>query len=293
MKNRRNILVLGASGMLGNAILRFFSNIKGYKVKGAVRSKSSIDLFPQRIQQLVLSGLNIENEKNLIKIIKDTESGTVINCIGLVKQLSDSNDPSIALPINSIFPHKLAKICSACDSRLIHMSTDCVFSGTKGFYNEDDIPDSQDLYGISKRLGETDYPHAITIRTSIIGHELNSSRSLIDWFLSQNGSVEGYTKAIFSGLPTNEVAKIIHDYVIPNNNLNGIYNVSSDPISKYELLCLVAKTYKKSIKITKNKDFKINRSLDSTRFREITGFIPLKWQDLVKSMYEFNNKKGF
>ncbi len=293
MKNRRNILVLGASGMLGNAILRFFSNTKGYKVKGVVRSKSSIDLFPKRIRQLVLSGLNIENEKNLVKIIKDTESGTVINCIGLVKQLSDSNDPSITLPINSIFPHKLAKICSTCDSRLIHISTDCVFSGAKGFYNEDDIPDSQDLYGISKRLGETDYPHAITIRTSIIGHELNSSRGLIEWFLSQNGSVEGYTKAIFSGLPTNEIAKIIRDYVIPNNNLNGVYNVSSDPISKYELLCLVAKTYKKSIKITKNKDFKINRSLDSSRFREITGFIPLTWQELVKSMYEFNNKKGF
>ena len=293
MKNRRNILVLGASGMLGNAILRFFSNTKGYKVKGVVRSKSSIDLFPERIRQLVLSGLNIENEKNLVKIIKDTESGTVINCIGLVKQLSDCNDPSITLPINSIFPHKLAKICSTCDSRLIHISTDCVFSGAKGFYNEDDIPDSQDLYGISKRLGETDYPHAITIRTSIIGHELNSSRGLIEWFLSQNGSVEGYTKAIFSGLPTNEIAKIIRDYVIPNNNLNGVYNVSSDPISKYELLCLVAKTYKKSIKITKNKDFKINRSLDSSRFREITGFIPLTWQELVKSMYEFNNKKGF
>lgn len=293
MKNNKNILILGASGMLGNAILRFFNSKRGYKVRGLVRSKSSIKLFPKGIRDSVSSGLNIDNEKSLTNIIEETKSGTVINCIGLVKQISDINNPLIALPINSLFPHKLAKICSNCNSRLIHMSTDCVFSGSKGFYNEKDIPDSRDLYGISKYLGEVDYPNAITIRTSIIGHELNSSRSLINWFLNQEGSINGYNQAIFSGLPTNEIAKIIYDYIIPNDRMNGVYHVSSDPISKYELLSLVAKTYGKSIKIIKKNDFKINRSLDSSRFRDATGFIPLSWPELVKSMYKFNNKKGF
>jgi dTDP-4-dehydrorhamnose reductase len=291
MNNSKNILVLGASGMLGNAVLRVFNDSEGYNVRGAVRHNSSISLFSEDIRNLVSSGLNIDDDESLRNIIVETESEIVINCIGLVKQLSNSENPLVALPINSLFPHRLAKICDDNNSRLIHMSTDCVFSGSKGFYNENDIPDSFDLYGVSKRLGEVDYPNTITLRTSIIGHELNTNRSLIDWFLSQKGSIEGYTRAIFSGLPTNELAKIIRDYVIPNINLTGIYHVSAEPISKYELLSLVAKIYGKSIKIKKNNDFEIDRSLDSTRFRDLSGFNPLTWRELVASMYNFNNKK--
>ena len=291
MNNSKNILVLGASGMLGNAVLRVFNDSEGYNVRGAVRHNSSIGLFSEDIRNLVSSGLNIDDDESLSNIIVETESEIVINCIGLVKQLSNSENPLVALPINSLFPHRLAKICDDNNSRLIHMSTDCVFSGSKGFYNENDTPDSFDLYGVSKRLGEVDYPNTITLRTSIIGHELNTNRSLIDWFLSQKGSIEGYTRAIFSGLPTNEIAKIIRDYVIPNINLTGIYHVSAEPISKYELLSLVAKIYGKSIKIKKNNDFEIDRSLDSTRFRDLSGFNPLTWRELVTSMYDFNNKK--
>ena len=291
MIDSKNILVLGASGMLGNAVLKFFAASKDYAVKGAVRSKSTVQLFPKNVRNLILSGLDIDDNDGLRRLIDETESEVVINCIGLVKQLSDSSDPLVALPINSLLPHKLAQICNDSNARLIHISTDCVFSGSRGFYSEDDTPDSLDLYGVSKRLGEIDYPNSITLRTSIIGHELNGNRSLIDWFLLQEGNIEGYTKAIFSGLPTNEMAKIIHDYVIPNNNLSGIYNISAEPISKYELLSLVAKIYGKSIKITKNDDFKIDRSLDSSRFRRLSGFNPLTWPELVTSMYEFNINK--
>jgi len=287
MGNTQTILVLGASGMLGNAVLRFFADADGYIVKGTVRSKSTTQLFPQRLRNLIVSGLEVENIESLARLIDSVYPDIVINCIGLVKQLSNSNDPLVALPVNALFPHRLARVCAKSNVRLIHMSTDCVFTGNTGFYSERDITDSIDLYGVSKRLGEVDYPNAITLRTSIIGHELDGNRSLIDWFLSQKEDVFGFTEAIFSGLPTIEIAKLVRDFVIPNPDLTGVYHVSAEPISKYELLRLVAKIYEKTIKIIQSNDFKIDRSLDSSRFREATGFRPLAWPELIKSMYEF------
>jgi dTDP-4-dehydrorhamnose reductase len=287
MGNTQTILVLGASGMLGNAILRFFADADGYVVKGTVRSKSTIQLFPEHLRNSIVSGLEVENTESIASLIDSVCPDVVINCIGLVKQLSTSNDPLVALPINALFPHRLAQICANSNVRLIHISTDCVFTGNKGFYNELDITDSIDLYGVSKRLGEVDYSNAITLRTSIIGHELIGHRSLIDWFLSQTEAVRGFTQAIFSGLPTVEIAKLIRDFVIPNPDLTGVYHVSAEPISKHELLCLVADIYGKTIKITKDSDFKIDRSLDSSRFREVTGFSPLAWPELIRSMHEF------
>ena len=204
-----------------------------------------------------------------------------------MKQLSDANDPLIALPINSLFPHMLARCCAEHGARVIHMSTDCVFSGSKGGYLEDDITDAHDLYGVSKRLGEVDYPNAVTLRTSIIGHELNGNRSLIDWFLSQDGSVKGFTEAIFSGLPTVEIARIIKNYVIPNEELCGVYHVSADPINKYDLLNMVAIIYGHKAEIIKDDNFKIDRSLDSSRFRALTGFKPATWHEMITTMKNF------
>ena len=235
----RHILVLGASGMLGNTVVRFFSQDNHFTVKGTVRNSKSLAELPDAIRENIVSGVNANDLDSVIQVIQVEQPDIVVNCIGLVKQLSTANDPLIALPINSLFPHQLAKICSDASARLVHISTDCVFSGDKGTYNETDVPDAIDLYGLSKRFGEVDYPHAITIRTSIIGHELSHARSLIDWFLSQSISTRGFTKALFSGLPTIEIAKLIKDYVIPNPNLRGVYNVSANPISKFDLLCLV------------------------------------------------------
>ena len=211
----------------------------------------------------------------------------MINCIGIVKQLADANDPLYALPFNSLLPHRLANLCGVAGARLVHMSTDCVYSGSKGMYTEEDIPDATDLYGRSKLLGEVDYPHAITLRTSIIGHELIGARSLVCWFLEQSGCVSGFNRAVFSGLPTVEIARLIRDYVLPNPLLHGVYHVSSDPINKFDLLKLVAHIYGKNIQIEKNGDYEIDRSLDSVRFREETGYSPASWEDLIVSMHEF------
>ena len=172
-------------------------------------------------------------------------------------------------------------------ARLIHMSTDCVFSGSVGMYTESTFPDANDLYGRSKYLGEVDYLNAITLRTSIIGHELSGSKSLVCWFLSQMGSVKGFKKAIFSGLPTIEIAKVIRENVLPNTSLRGTYHLSVDPINKYDLLKLIARQYEKEIDIIPDESYVIDRSLNSERFRLATGFKPKPWPQLIKEMYEF------
>jgi dTDP-4-dehydrorhamnose reductase len=154
-------------------------------------------------------------------------------------------------------------------------------------YTEADASDAKDLYGRSKYLGEVDYPHAITLRTSIIGHELDGVRSLIGWFLAQEGSVKGFKRAIFSGLPTVEIARVIRDHVIPQPELHGLYHVSAEPISKFDLLTLVAQTYRKTIDISADDQLVIDRSLDSTRFRQVTGFAPKPWPEQIRSMRDF------
>lgn len=286
MTNR--VLVLGASGMLGNAVLRVFAESNCFEVIGTVRAARMVELLPSNVQSRVITGVDVENMDSLLAVFNQAKPDFVINCIGLVKQLSDAGDPLQALPINSVLPHRLARLCEISCARLVHMSTDCVFSGNKGMYSERDFPDAKDLYGRSKLLGEVDYPNAITLRTSIIGHELEGGRSLVGWFLSQTDSVRGFSKVIFSGLPTVEIARVIRDYVFPNSELHGIYHVSADPINKYDLLRMLADAYGKDIVIEKDDNYVIDRSLDSTRFRSVTGFQPKPWLDLVREMREFD-----
>ncbi len=288
MKKIKRIAVLGATGMLGNAVLRFFAQKPDYEVHGTVRNWSSV----RELQRIAPSahfvlGVDVESLDSLTRMFATVQPDMVINCIGIVKQLADANDPLIALPINALLPHRLARLAQVAGARLVHMSTDCVFSGAKGNYVEVDLPDAYDLYGRSKLLGEVDYPNAITLRTSIIGHELAGNRSLIDWFLSQTGEVQGYKNAIFSGLPTVEIARIIHDHVIPNPDLHGLYHVSAEPINKFDLISLVAKEYGKEIAIRQKDDFVIDRSLNSDRFRAATGFVPEPWSELIHRMHEF------
>ncbi|MBN3002635.1 SDR family oxidoreductase [Chromobacterium alkanivorans] len=287
-EHNKRIVILGVSGMLGNAVYRLLSQSGVYEVFGTVRSMGAISAFSDELKLNVTQGVDVENFDHLLSVLSSHKPDVVINCIGLVKQLAASNNPLDALPINAIFPHRLANICSAVGARLIHLSTDCVFSGKKGDYVEADFPDAYDLYGRSKLIGEVDYQNAITLRTSIIGHELNGNRSLIDWFLSQEGSILGYKNAIFSGLPTVEIARIIRDFVIPNRELRGVYHVSAEPINKFDLLTLVAKIYGKEIEIKEDISLSINRSLNSIRFRNATGFEPLEWPEMIALMKNFN-----
>ena len=287
-KNKKTrVLVLGVSGMMGNAVFRVFAQSDEYSVMGSARSAGVLRLLPSELREQVVCGVDVENTDSLMRLFALARPNVVINCIGLVKQLAEADDPLAAIPINALLPHRVARLCDVAGARLIHMSTDCVFAGTRGMYSEQDVSDANDLYGRSKYLGEVDYPHAVTLRTSIIGHELNSAHGLVGWFLAQQGAVKGYVRAIFSGLPTVELARVIRDFVVPNPELRGLYHVSADPINKYELLKLVAQVYGKAIDITPDDKLEIDRSLDSSRFREITGYQPAAWPELVRRMHEF------
>ena len=273
--------------MAGSTFLRYLTNSSSCDVVGTVRSLSSLGDLAYEFKDQLINNVDVESDGALIDVFASVRPDVVINCVGVVKQLSSSSDPLVALPLNSLLPHRLASICKVRGARLIHLSTDCVFSGKGGLYKEDDVPDAQDLYGVSKRLGEVNYPHTVTLRTSIIGHELNGSRSLVDWFLAQVGCVNGFDQAIYSGLPTVEIARIIRDYVLPNDDLSGLYHVSAGPITKYELLNLLAKTYQKTIQIKRSSDVKIDRSLDSSKFMSATGFSPESWPEMIKRMKDF------
>ena len=281
------VLVLGAAGRLGNAMLRLSADSPEYEAWGSVRSTGSMRLLPAKLKYRVIAGVDVENIDSLASLLATVRPDVLINCIGLVKQLSEADDPLQAIPINALLPHRLARLCQLAGARLVHVSTDCVFDGRKGMYREEDPADAQDLYGRSKHLGEVDYPNAVTLRTSIIGHELASSHGLVGWFLAQEGPVRGFTRAVFSGLPTVELARVIRDRVLPRPDLHGLYHVSAEPIAKYELLKLVAAAYGRNNMIAPDDKLVIDRSLDSTRFRQLTGYTPPAWPQLVQSMHEF------
>lgn len=281
------ILILGVNGMLGHSLMRYFCNADKYRVFGTVRDASYKNFLNSYQNFSLLSDVNVNEDDILQHVFEKTKPDFVFNCVGVVKQLTQSNDALIAIPLNSLLPHRLAKLCSFFGCRLIHISTDCVFSGTKGQYTENDPPDALDLYGRSKLLGEVDYDNTITLRTSLIGHELRGARSLVDWFLAQEGSVLGFKRAIFSGLPTVEIARVIEDYVLPHSRLHGVYHLSVDPITKYDLLLMVKDVYGKQIEIIQDDSLVIDRSLDSTRFRQETGFEPKPWPELVQAMHHF------
>jgi len=267
--------------------MRFFAQSPNFEVVGSARTSAIKQHLSPDIAEKVVIGHDVNNPDQLVNLFERTRPDFVINCVGLVKQIDQVHDPLQTIPINSLLPHRLANLCDVAGARLVHISTDCVFSGTKGMYNETNVADANDLYGRSKYLGEVDYPHAITLRTSIIGHELDGARSLVGWFLSQTGSVKGFKRAIFSGLPTVEIAQLICDHVIPHPELHGLYHVSADPINKFDLLTLVAQAYEKTIDINPDDQLIIDRSLDSSRFRQATGFIPKAWPELIRSMRNF------
>lgn len=287
MRENTRVLVLGANGMLGSSIVKYLSGSDGFDVTGTIRSEVIPLSFPPELQKYLICGVGVDGFEDLIRVFKKIRPNVVINCIGMVKQGLTLDSTPAAIFINSLLPHRLESMCGLVNARLIQISTDCVFSGARGMYSELDTPDAIDIYGLSKLLGEVVNSDALTIRTSIIGHELASKHSLIDWFLSKNKKIDGYSEAIFSGFPTVELSRIIRDFIIPNKELKGLYHLSSNPISKFDLLTLVGRVYQKNIQINRSDVPKVNRSLDSEKFRRETGFRPKPWLEMIEDMYKF------
>ena len=278
------VLVIGASGMIGSAVIRVLSEKKEWQVFGSIRNKEAIRFFCPSIGKNLVTSMGMEQLDNLTEILNQIRPNVVINCAGLIKNKPKAEDPLVSIPINALMPHRLASLCKLIGARLIHISTDCVFSGMKGSYVENDFVDAIDVYGKSKALGEVDYPHTITLRTSTIGHELHSNHGLLDWFLSQEGGCMGYARAVFSGMPTIVFAQIIRDVVIPNTSLFGLFHVAAQPINKFYLLQLISKIYGKNISILRDDELVIDRSLDSTKFQSATGYRAPEWPKLIELM---------
>jgi len=277
------LLVLGATGLIGHTVFKTIYQCKNFNVIGTVRSESQKSAFDHSIRGQLIGDVDVTNNSILTEVFERVRPDQVINCIGYTK-----HQPYNSLAyrkLNAELPHLLLDLCSQLNARLIHISTDCVFSGKRGNYLESDTPDAEDLYGKSKILGEISERNSITLRTSTIGHELFTNYGLLNWFLAQQDSCEGYQNAIFSGLPTIIFSEIIRDLVIPNSQLSGLYHVSSDPVNKFDLLTLIAKIYKKKIRINENNEVRIDRSLSYKKFTKATGFKPLPWESLINYMH--------
>lgn len=287
------VLILGASGMLGHELLSGLA--AGHEVVGTLRGPTVPAQLAERLEPgvRIVTGIDALSERSMMGAIEHAQPDVVINCIGLVKQQQRARQAIPAIEINALLPHRLALWCEMAHCRLIHISTDCVFAGTRGNYREADVTDASDLYGRTKALGELNrQPHCLTIRTSIIGRELSGRQGLLEWFLGQDGTINGYRGAVFSGLPTGELCSILDRYVLPDASLSGTYHVSAEPINKYDLLTLFRQTYERDVTIVPLDEPRIDRSLNSDRFRARYGFRPSSWDQMVASMAASQPRRG-
>jgi dTDP-4-dehydrorhamnose reductase len=289
------LLVLGASGMLGHKLLQRLSS--KFDLAGTIRSREAEQGVRQALPRIPLySDVHAENLSALERAIDDWQPETVINCIGIVKQAPEADEPVPTIGTNALLPHLLHRLALERGIRLIHFSTDCVFSGRGGPYAEDDIPDPSDLYGRSKLLGEIAGSGALTLRTSIVGRELRKHRGLIDWCIAQRGRrIKGYARALYTGLTTSAMADLVGEVIASNAALEGLWHVSSDPITKFDLLQIVNREYALGIEIERDEAFVCDRRLDSGRFRNAAGWRPRPWQEMIRAMRseEQDNAEAF
>lgn len=278
------ILILGGDGMLGHQLLRHLASRHEVRVTlhRALSEYGNAGLFTTVNS---FEKLDVRDFGSLQRITSGFRPNAVINATGIVKQRTEANDAIPSIEINALLPHRMAQLCADIGGRFLHMSTDCVFSGKRGHYLESDTPDAEDLYGRSKLLGEVSQAQCITLRTSIIGRELYRKTGLLEWFLAQRGrTIRGYRRAVFSGFTTLEMARIIERVLAGQGPAHGLYQVSSTPISKYELLCAIRDRLSLDITIEPDDDFVCDRSLDSTRFRRDFVYKPPSWETMIDEL---------
>lgn len=281
------ILILGGEGMLGHKVFQVlsqrFETYATFRNAGGLWTK--LPIYEEVERRCLLSNVNALDFDSVVRAMAQVKPGVVINCIGIIKQLKEASDPIISLTLNSLFPHRLADLCAVAGSRLFHMSTDCVFSGRKGDYSEDDTSDAEDLYGRTKLLGEVNRPGCLTIRTSIFGRDFFKQSAFLEWFLSnRGGKVKGYKNAIYAGFPTQVLARIMGDIILDYPNLAGLYQIASQPISKYELLVKLREAMGLDIEIESCEDHPCDRSLSAARFVTATGYQIPGWDQMLTEL---------
>jgi len=278
------VLVFGANGMLGHKVLQTFNH--RFDTWGSIRASiEPWEHLPFFQKDKIVEDVEATSRESIINALDQVKPEVVVNCIGIVKKLEESESPVSAITVNALFPHWLAELCQERGIRLIHISTDCVFSGKVGDYSENALPDPYDLYGRTKLLGEVTEKDCLTLRTSIIGRELKRTVGLLEWFLSQNGkTIQGYKYAIFSGFTTSELASILADIVAKHPGLHGLYHLSAEAISKYDLLYMIKEALNLEITINEYTGFFVNRSLNSERIRKILDYKPPSWLEMIKGL---------
>lgn len=284
---KTRIVLLGATGMLGHKIFQGLelqfpgirATMRGALTSGALRHVTLLN------RGNVIEGVDVMDFESLRKVLEEVRPEVVVNAVGMIKQRSEAVSAIPSITVNALFPHRLADLLARWNGRLIHFSTDCVFSGRRGGYSETDVSDAEDLYGRSKYLGEVIAPNAVTLRTSIIGRELAEHRSLLDWFLSKHGGrVRGFRKVVYSGVTTNEMAKVVGMLISDHRNLSGLFQVVSEPITKYALLGLVREAYGLQVEIDPDDTEVSDRSMRGDKFRAATGYVAPSWRDLVGAL---------
>lgn len=285
------VLILGGDGMLGHEL--FFELRSRHETRVTLRQPLAAyagrGLFTA---DNAFGGIDARAPGALEQVIAQFRPRAVVNAIGIVKQRPESDDAIVSIEVNSLMPHRLASACRAAGARVVHLSTDCVFTGEKGNYSETDRPDAVDIYGRSKLLGELAGEGCVTLRTSMIGLGLYRKTSLIDWFLAQKGRVQGYRNAIFSGLTTRELGRLIASVIEKHPQASGLYHVSAAPISKLELLTQLRERLRSAIDIVPADEPRIDRSLDSTRFRRVFAYSPPSWDSMLDELAQDIQRKA-
>ena len=277
------VLVLGGDGMLGHELFLQLRSRHEARVtlRQPLAAYTGKGLFSAGN---AYAGIDVRAYEALGKVLDDFRPDAVVNAIGIVKQRPESEDAVVSIEVNALLPHRLALSCRRLGARLVHLSTDCVFSGEKGRYGEEDRPDPLDIYGRSKLLGEVSGEGALTLRTSMIGRGLYRKTSLVDWFLAQHGKVQGYRNAIFSGLTTRELSRVIALLLEKHPQASGLYHVSAAPISKYDLLVKLRERLQAAVEIVPADEPRIDRSLDSRRFRRVFAYEPPSWDQMLDEL---------
>lgn len=285
------LLVFGANGMLGHIIWEE-ANVQGLDVFGTMRHipKAHENLFEN---DRILLGVEAEREETVLRTLERIHPDVVVNCIGIVKQSPTINDPIRSIKVNSLFPHVLARHCADVGSHLIHVSTDCVFSGSKGYYMESDQPDPADFYGLSKLMGEPNEKNVLVLRTSMFGPELGTSYGLLEWFIAQKGkTVPGFVNSVFSGFYTRSLARLVLQIAVHYPSISGVRHLSAEAINKYELLRRIRDTCHLPIEIVADASVRLNRSLDSTQIRGECGLEFPSWDKMIDELKMDLAKEG-
>jgi dTDP-4-dehydrorhamnose reductase len=279
------LLILGAGGMLGHQLCHTLNG--RFEIWGAFhndpREFPHYDFIPQ---ERTVGGVNAQDMSTVRRVLDMVKPDAVVNGIGIVKQRDEAKQAVPSIHVNALFPHQLADLCVERGIRVLQISTDCVFSGMRGNYTELDSPDPVDLYGRTKLLGELNRPGTLTLRTSIIGWQLNTHSSLLGWFASQRGlRTKGYRRAIYSGFSTSVLSTLIGDILETRKELTGLYHVSSAPISKFDLLVRLRDALGwKDITIDPDDQFYCDRSLIGAHFSTTTGWMPPSWDDMIAGL---------